>query len=66
MFVAPSEVMNYKPTDPCVCGCKFEDHDTLDEVCWGCYYAPMHFSCFNFKLDNLRYIEDAAKRRKLI
>ena len=57
--------MNYKPTDPCMCGCPFKEHDSLDGMCWGCYLPPMDFSCLEFKLDNLKYIEEEAKAREV-
>lgn len=60
-----SKNVDYNPSDPCVCGCAFKEHDELDKVCWACYMAPFEFNCFEFKLDNLKYVEEEAKRRGL-
>ena len=57
--------MNHKQTDICTCGCKLKDHD-LDGTCYGCFNPPMVFNCEKFKLDNLKYVEEEAKKRKLV
>ena len=65
MYTAPDKVI-YEYSDICICGCKFKDHDNLDGLCWGCYKPPSLVNCYEFKLDNLKYVEDKAKERNLI
>jgi hypothetical protein len=64
--------MNYKATDLCVCGHSFDDHSCNDDgICLECIfshgiYGDGEEECESFRLDNLRYIEDEAKRQGLI
>jgi hypothetical protein len=64
--------MNYKASDICVCGHTFLIHDPLEGGwCMECLFSDGRYGngveeCESFKLDNLRYVEDAAKKRKLV
>lgn len=64
--------MDYKLTDICICGHEFGDHDPLEYgYCMECLFSDGLYGdgigeCENFKLDNLKYIEDEAEKRKLV
>jgi hypothetical protein len=66
--------MEYKDYDYCICGHPFNMHDDGEEDgtnwCYECAFFPdpdeVVLECQQFKLDNLKYIEEKAKERKLI
>jgi hypothetical protein len=62
--------MKYKKTDWCICGHIFDDHYfgqiSGKAICNECIILDREFDTHEFKLDNLRYIEDEAKKRKLV
>jgi len=64
--------VDYKDTDICICGHPFENHNCHeDSFCLECLFSDGLYGngekeCDCFKLDNLRYIEDEAKKQGLI
>jgi hypothetical protein len=54
--------MKYNDGDFCVCGHSYRSH-WIDYATW-CMACPT--KCKEFKLDNLKYVEDEAKRRGLV
>jgi len=64
--------VKYKDSDICVCGHRFDDHDChTDGYCLECLFSDGIYGdgvdeCQGFKLDNLKYVEDKAKKRKLL
>lgn len=57
----------------CVCGHRAVVHLGWESESTGCTYSSTKFiqsdygcECSEFKLDNLRFVEDEAKRRNLI
>jgi hypothetical protein len=65
--------------EKCICGHPVEAHTPsyskqkmwknahyMKDACYAGFDDHMPCSCFKFKLDNLRLIEDLAKERKLV
>jgi hypothetical protein len=64
--------VDYKGSDPCLCGHPFEDHSSFEDgYCIECMFSDGLYGdgfadCEQFKLDNLKYIENKAKEQGLI
>lgn len=51
----------------CECGHRESKHDLDLYVCFGCYNENGEFECeCQFKLDNLRYLEDLSRSVKVV
>lgn len=66
MLPTPNSKIEFEPLDSCLCGCEFRDHDDTEGWCYGCFDLPSIINCYEFKLDNLKLVEQKAKEKRLV